>query len=689
MQLEKIASRFNVKKFQSLHEEISFSEYLDNVYDNPKLVRSAYQYLYDMILSHGTSKLERYRKTYTTYNFFNGNSHAPIFGLEETLDKIVKFIKGAAGRYGTEKRILLLHGPVGSSKSTICRAIKRGLEKYSQTPEGAWYTYKWVNLPTGQDGVYTKKEIVSPMHDDPLRLIPVDMRKDVLQELNQILQDKTPDDKKNDVYPLDIEGDLNPLCRLFMDYFLKEYDGDWEKVVKEHIRVIRMSHSEVDRIAIGTFQPKDEKNQDATELTGDVNFAQLAQFGADSDPRSFNFDGELCIANRGFAEFIEMLKLQQEFLYDLLGASQEQSIKPKKFPQIPIDCVLIGHSNNPEFVKLQGNESMEALRDRTVKVDVPYLTKWSDEIAVLEFQYNENKVRQHIAPHTLEVAALWAILTRLQDDGETDITLVEKAKLFDGQALPNWTEDRVRELRLKHSQEGMSLGVSCRYVQDKISNCLSTRNDYINPFMVLNELKDGLQNSTLISNKDLINKYITCIDLAKIELDEILKDEVQKALVGDETAIVRLCTNYIDNVMAYIEKIKITNPITGEDMEPDEKLMRSIEEKIDVSNAKADDFRRQIAGFIGSLYNQGKKFSWDSNARLKKALQKKLYEDVKDHIKLSALNAKGASVVDPDIQEKIDAIKSRLIKQYGYNEASATDVLDYVGSIFTRGDVAE
>jgi serine protein kinase len=173
------------------------------------------------------------------------------------------------------------------------------------------------------------------------------------------------------------------------------------------------------------------------------------------------------------------------------------------------------------------------------------------------------------------------------------------------------------------------------------------------------------------------------------ELDEILKSEVQKALVGDEDAIVRLCMNYIDNIMAYINKAKIKNPYTGKDQEPDEKLMRQIEEKIDIPEIGADEFRRGMAAFIGTLATQKKEFKWDSNAQLKKALEAKLFEDTKHHIKLSALNVSGATVVDPEIQKKIDAIKTRLVNQYGYNEKSATDVLDYVGSIFARGDLAE
>ena len=684
--LKKIAKNFNVDNFKIISEEMSFDEYLDRCYKNPKLIRTSHQRIYDMIVSKGTNQFEKYRKTLVHYNFFD-DAEIPIFGLEETIDNLMKFIKGAANNLGPEKRILLLHGPVGSSKSTIFRLLKRGLEKYSRTPEGAWYSFKWVNLPTGSEGIYVSEEDPCPMHEEPLKLIPVEMRKEVINELNDILKSQTDKKDLSTLYTLNVEGDLDPRCRFFMNYFLKKYKGDWEKVVKNHIVITRMVYSEVDRCGIATFQPKDEKSQDSTELTGDINFAKISHFGTDSDSRCFTFDGELNIANRGICEFIEMLKLQQEFLYDLLGASQEKAIKPKKFPQINVDMLIGGHTNMPEFQKLKANQHMEALRDRTVRIDVPYLLKLSDEIKVLEQDYSSSKVKQHVAPHTLEIAALWAILTRLDEDRDGKISLVEKAELYDGKMLQGWTEDSIKEMKDKYPDEGMT-GVSARYIQDKISNCLSNNHDYVNPFMVLNELKEGLENNNLISNKDQINKYRNCVDLATKKLDEILKHEVQKALVGDEDAIVRLCSNYIDNVMAYINKSKVKNPYTGREETPDERLMRNIEGKIDIPETGADDFRRMIAAFIGDLAHKGKTFLWNSNPQLKKALESKLFEDTKDHIKLSALNVSGSTVVDSKIQEKIDAVKERLKKQFGYNDQSARDVLDYVGSIFARGDLA-
>jgi serine protein kinase len=683
--LSRFSEFFNRQQFQSLHEEISFSEYLDRCLVNPKLIRSAYQVMYDMIMSKGTKNKEIHRKTYVHYNFFD-DPESPIFGIEKTLHEIVQFFRGAAGWHGPQCRFLLLHGPVGSSKSTICRALKRGLEKYSLTDEGAWYTFKWVNLP---DTVFTSTEDECPMHEDPIKLMPPNMRKAFLLEANAKLRDMTPEADRISLYNLRVEGDLNPRCKKFMEELLKVNNGDWNSVIERHIRVIRKTYSEADRMGIATFQPKDEKNQDSTELTGDIAWNKISHYGSDSDPRAFNYDGEFCVSNRGYMEFIEVLKLAKEFLYDLLGASQERQIKPKKFAQIALDTVLMGHTNTPEYLKLKADPTMEALKDRTVKIDVPYLLTLSDEIKVLEHYYGKGKVKQHIAPHTLEIAALWAVMTRLEEDHTGKVSLVDKVKLYDGRSMPGHTPDSVKEMMDKNKDEGF-VGISCRYVQDKIANCLSSHHDSVNMFMVINELQAGLEASSLHSeNKDLLAKYLTCIDLARKELDEILKSEVQKALVGDEDAVVRLCTNYIDNLMASLNKTKIRNKITGQDQLADEKLMRSIEEKIGVSEGQTTEFRRSIAAFIGDLAVKEEKFNWASNPLLRKALEAKLFEDTRDHIKLSALNMKGSSVVDKDIQDKIDSIKKRLIAQYGYDEKSATDVLEHVGSIFARGDLAD
>jgi serine protein kinase len=668
--LHELRRQLDINDYRKLHWEGTFQEYLDIVMQNPNVTRTAYQRLYDMIISHGTEEVYENKEKVVRYRFFTDYASRfadGIFGLDRPLMQLVNQFKSAAKGYGTERRVLLLHGPVGSSKSTIVRLLKRGLEDYARTDGGMVFTYSWKM----DDGTWYR----APMHQEPLLLIPHELRPALLDRLNSM---RKPGD-----YEIQIKGDLNPFCRQMMRERMARYNGDWLRVM-EDIKVYRLILSEQDRIGIGTFQPKDEKNQDSTELTGDINYRKIAEFGTDSDPRAFNFDGELNIANRGVVEFIEVLKLDVAFLYDLLGASQEHKIKPKKFAQTDIDEVIIGHTNEPEYKRLQNNEFMEALRDRTVKIDVPYVTRLRDEIKIYEKDFNSEKVKgKHIAPHTVEVAAMWAVLTRLTPPKHANLTLMQKLKLYNGKTLPGFTEDNIIELKREAPHEGMS-GISPRYIQDKISNALVAHpdEDNINPFMVLKELDEGLRHHALITSEDQLRHFKELLAVVKEEYEDIVKNEVQRAIAADEDALARLCGNYIDNVRAYTQREKVRNKYTGNYEEPDERLMRSVEEKIDIPEGRKDDFRREIMNYIGALALDGKRFDYKTNERLQKALELKLFEDQKDTIKLTSLVS---NVVDKATQEKIDVVKSRLIRNYGYNESSATDILNYVASIFARG----
>ena len=631
-----------------------------------------------MIASYGYETYVEYKKKIVHWKFFDDpieDGRDAVFGLDVHLMKLVNVIKAGAFRYGPEKRVILLHGPVGSAKSTIARMLKKGLELYSTSPEGALYSWEWTNL---KEILNMDDSMPCPMHEDPIHLIPEERRGAVLDSLNKG-RDRTRQ--------IHIEGSLCPACRYIYRRLLKHYSGDWPSIVANHVRVRRILLSEKDRIGIGTFQPKDEKNQDSTELTGDINYRKIAVYGSDSDPRAFNFDGEFNISNRGMIEFVEVLKLDVAFLYDLLTASQEHKIKPKKFAQTDIDLVIIGHTNEPEYRKLQSNEFMEALRDRTVKIDIPYITKLNHEIRIYQKDFNSQTVPNiHIAPHTIEMASMWAILTRLEEPKKANLTLLQKLKLYNGKTSQHFTEDNIKELRKETEKEGLE-GISPRYIQDKISNALiiDKGNGCINPFIILNELGSGLKGHSLINNEEVRKHYYELLAEVKREYEDVVKYEVQRAISADESAIEKLCGNYIDNIKAYIQKEKIRNQYTGSDDEPDERMMRSIEEKIDIAESRKDDFRREIMNYIGALALDGKSFEFRTNERLHKALELKLFEDQKDTIKLTTLVS---TVVDRETQAKIDVVKDRLINNYGYCEICANDALSFVASIFARGDTA-
>ncbi|MFT5286811.1 MAG: serine protein kinase [Planctomycetota bacterium] len=646
----------------------SFQDYLDLAESNPAVIRNAWQRMLDMIEYYGFEEphdSEGPRRWKLFGDPFDGGRDA-VFGLDEPLDQFVQSIRAGARGLGPERRILLLHGPVGSSKSTIARMIKRGLEAYSRTPEGALYSFVW-----DVDG----EQVTSPMHQDPIFLVPDGAREELEDRLNQDWDRK---------YKLSVEGELDPVSRYYFSLLNERYDGDWAKVL-EHVHVKRIVLSESDRMGIGTFQPKDEKNQDSTELTGDINYRLIAEYGSDSDPRAFNFDGEFNVANRGLLEFVEVLKLDVAFLYDLLGATQEHSIKPKKFAQTHIDEVIIGHTNEPEYKKLQNNELMEAFRDRTIKIDVPYNLSVSDEVKIYERQFSPSLFPdKSIAPHTLEIAALWACLTRMDEPTHSTLSLLQKAKLYDGEEVSGFSSDHVREMRYEAEREGM-YGISPRYVQDKIATSLVSDKQGITPLDVLDALEQGLRHHSLISNEETRKRYVQLLSYAREEYEELVKCEVQVAVSADREATDRLCAKYIDNVKAHTGREKVVDA-SGREHDPDERLMRSIERKIDIPDSRKDDFRHEMMNYIAALHMEGRQFDFRQNKRLTRALELKLFEDRRDTIQLTSLVS---SVVDPDTRKKIQVIRDRLIDQFGYDEYSAEHVLDFVADLFARGESKE
>ena len=417
---------------------------------------------------------------------------------------------------------------------------------------------------------------------------------------------------------MQIFGELCPFCRYIYTERLKIYGGDWTRVIQD-VRVKRLILSEKDRVGIGTFQPKDEKNQDSTELTGDINYRKIAEYGSDSDPRAFNFDGEFNVANRGIVEFVEVLKLDVAFLYDLLGASQEHKVKPKKFAQTDIDEVIVGHTNEPEYRRLQNNEFMEALRDRTVKIDVPYVTRLQGrDHASTRRTTTRRRSRASTSPRT---PSRWPPCGPSSRGWSSPRTPASRCC----RSSSSTTARACRASRRTTSRSSASrpptkacIGISPRYVQDKISNALVAHPDAKQHQPVHGDQRAGgrpeaPQPDHLRGDAEPLPR--SSFRVVKEEYENIVKNEVQRAIAADEDALKRLCGNYIDNVKAYTQREKVKNKFTGQYEEPDHRLMRSIEEKIDIPESRKDDFRREIMNHIGALAIDGKTFDYKTNAR--------------------------------------------------------------------------
>lgn len=617
---------------ERLKWEGSFAEYLDIVKERPEVAQTAHSRVYNMIKSSGLTE----RDGKKMYDFFGEQ----IFGLEEAIEKLVEeYFHPAAKRLDVRKRILLLMGPVSGGKSTIVTMLKRGLEQYSRTDEGAVYAIKGC-----------------PMHEDPLHLIPPHLRDDFFEE-----------------YGVRIEGSLSPLNTMRLE---KEYNGKMEDV-----RVERIFFDEDKRVGIGTFSPSDPKSQDIADLTGSIDFSTIAEYGSESDPRAYRFDGELNKANRGMMEFQEMLKCDEKFLWHLLSLTQEGNFKAGRFALISADELIVAHSNEAEYRSFIANKKNEALHSRIIVMPIPYNLKVSEEERIYRKMINESDMADvHIAPHALRVAAIFSILTRLKDSKKQGVDLVKKMRLYDGESVEEFNQLDIDELRKEFPVEGME-GIDPRYVINRISSAIIRKDvKSINALDVLRSLKEGLDQHPSITDEDKEN-YMNYISIARKEYDEIAKKEVQKAFVYSyEESARTLMDNYLDNVEAFCNKNKLKDPLTGEEMNPDEKLMRSIEEQIGISENAKRSFREEILIRISAYARKGKRFEYNSHERLREAIQKKLFADLKDVVKITTTS----KTPDESQLKKINEVIARLIDEHGYNSVSANELLRYVGSLLNR-----
>jgi serine protein kinase len=625
------------REHEALRWEGSFRDYFELVAQNPRIAQLSHARINDMVHAAGVERLnEGTQHEVIAYNFFSPE----LFGIEEPIAKIVEYFKSAAQRLEVRKRILLLMGPVGGGKSTIVNMLKRGLEDWAQTEAGAVYAIK-----------------DCPMHEEPLHLIPHQLRAEVEKH-----------------YGIYIEGDLCPQCRYSLE---KTYGGKHEEV-----KVHRVVFSEKERVGIGTFSPSDPKSQDITELTGSIDLSTIGEVGVESDPRAYRFDGELNIANRGLMEFVEMLKVDEKFLYSLLTLSQEQSIKTGRFAMIYADEVILSHSNENEYIAFAGNRKSEALQDRIILVRVPYNLRVSQEERIYDKLLRQSEALRnvHLAPNTLRVAAMFAVMTRLEEPKRQSVDIVKKMKLYDGEDVEGYKSKDVRELKEETIREGMD-GISPRYIINRLSTALVRDGvTCINPIDALRAIKDGFEQHTGISSEQR-ERYLNLISLARKEYDELAKIEVQRAFVYSFEEMARtMCNNYLDNVEAFCNKERIKDPITEEEMDPDEQLMRSIEEQIGISENAKNTFRQEILIRISSYARKGKAFEYNSHERLKEAIEKKIFADLKDVVKITT----SAKTPDPDQLRRINEVVDRLVKDHGYCPVCANELLTYVGTLLSR-----
>tara|TARA_Y100000296_G_scaffold84500_1_gene117981 strand:+ start:1558 stop:3492 length:1935 start_codon:yes stop_codon:yes gene_type:complete len=628
------------QKEQSKEKFTGFlKDYLEILELNLDVSALAHKRLYDAITKHGITRMQdddpRCRKLFNaeplrTYDYFQDS----FFGMEQSLNKVMRFLHSAAMKGEESRQVLLLLGPVGAGKSALVEHIKRALE--------------------AAEDVYHIADC--PIREEALHLIPRGLRKEF-----------------EEVYGVKIEGDLCPVCR---HNLLEDYDGNYTKVP-----ITTSSFSIRGRRGIGVVPPMDPNTQDSSILIGSEDISKLDLYPED-DPRVLSLNGAFNVGNRGIVEFVEVFKNEIEFLHTMITATQEKSVpSPGKQAMIYFDGVIISHCNEAEWNKFKSEHTNEAILDRIVRINVPYCLEYSQEIKIYKKLLKTSDFDCHIAPHTLDLAAMFAVLSRLKPTNKADA--LTKMKLYNGEEIiEKGTIKKVdiKDLREEQRDEGMT-GISTRFVMKAIDNALADSDkEMITPISIRDALIKQVKEQ--ITNEEDRNIYLAFLQKGlHEEYLKILEKEITKAFVSAyEEQAESLFNNYLDHAEAYVNATTVKDNVTNEEMEPDEKFLISIEEQIGIKGSAKDNFRADISSYMFAKLRRGEIIDWRAYGPLKEAIENKLVESVKD---ISRIVTKSKSR-DNKQQRKYNEMVKTLIKNYGYNEDSAEEVIKFASNNLWR-----
>jgi serine protein kinase len=599
------------------------------------LVRTSHEYIWDMLLWYGRdvegSDVQKARELFKR----------ELFGVDEPLGRVVDYFKAAAAGSDVGRRLLLLLGPPSGGKSTMAILLKRGLEEYSRTDEGALYAIKG-----------------SPLRESPLNLIPASLRAEF-----------------RETYGVDIAGEVSPWAR---DHVDRECDGDYLRVPVERIFL-----SEAARCGIGTYAPHDPSTADIADLVGSVDLSKVSHVGDEGDPRAWSWSGAVYAASRGVLEMIEILKVKREFLYLLLTMTQEKNVKVARFPLIYLDETILAHTNLAEFNRFLQEKENEALLDRMVIIKVPYALSYRDEARIYKkLVYGAPAFRNtHLDPHVLHLAAVFAILTRHSKPEREGMDLPKKVRIFAGEAVEGFSETETQRLKSEAPDEGLS-GVSPRFVINALSTAITRGNSRsLTSMELLLAIKDAIESDARMDAKQKKVWFDHLVTARKEFYNRWVKEDVHRALFASfQDEAQQLLEKYLDEIEASLDQRKVTDPMTGENRPPDERFLRSVEEKIKVSESGKQSFRQEVIRKAMVAFKAGEKFRLASHARVREAIEQYLFEERRDVLRLVTSTARP----DDDARQKISVVQERLVKEYGYDEHSAQEALNYVTTLLSQ-----
>jgi serine protein kinase len=612
----------------------TFLQYLDRVRENPSLARLAHERIWDVVSSSGSTDLReegdpRLRRllgdeTIRIYHFFRDE----FFGIERSLDQIGRYFRAAAQRGEESRQVLCLIGPVGAGKSSLVEKLQRGLETAPpiHTIEGC------------------------PLAEEPLHLLPKHLR----PEFEEMLEVR-------------IEGELCPVCRHRLK---EEFNGRYEQVP-----VVTVPISRHGRRGIGVVPPVDPNNQDTSVLIGSEDISKLDRF-SEGDPRVLDLNGAFHVGNRGMTEFIEMFKNETEYLHTIITATQEKFIPaPGRHGTVYVDTVIVAHSNEAEWRRFKGDRTNEAILDRLVVVKVPYNLRLSEEVKIYRKLLDRSSFDAHISPHTLEVAAMFAVLSRLEPTSKCD--LMTKLRLYNGEEVVEKGKTvklDPRDLQEEAPREGMD-GISTRFVMKALDATLADNPRGIHPINVREKMVQMVRGADL-PDKDREHYLELLRDTIHKEYLSILEKEITRAFVYSfEEQAESLFQNYLDHAEAYVNKSRVKDQDTGEELEPDEDFLKSVEEQIAIVGSAADGFRQEVMAYLWASSRRGRTVTYRSYEPLREAIEKRLMSSAREMSRVITR----ARTRDEEQRRKYDDLVGALIEQ-GYTEDSAEVVLRYAAN---------
>jgi serine protein kinase len=618
----------------------TFIDYLEMIKENPERIKLAHKRLYESICKFGVSTIDVDSKNYR--DVFNGDKirlydyfKKEFFGLESPINKLMRYLKSAAHKGEESRQVLLLMGPVGAGKSALIEGVKSALESAD-----AYYYL---------DGC--------PIREEPLHLLPRSLRADFKEILG-----------------VHIEGDLCPICR---HKLINDYDGKYE-----NFKVKQSTFSQRGRRGIAVVPPMDANSQDVSVLIGTEDISKLDLYPED-DPRVLSLNGAFNVGNRGIVEFVEVFKNEIEFLHTMLTATQEKRVpSPGKNDMIYFDGVILSHCNESEWNRFKSEHTNEAILDRVLKIEVPYVLELDQEMKIYQKMIKRSDFRTaHISPHTIKVASMFSVMSRLKQTNKCDI--LTKMKIYNGEAIIE--KGRVKKVDIKDlkdeaKNEGME-GISTRFVMKALDAALSDSDkEMITPINVIDSMIKQVKEQ--IIDEDTKSKYLEILQkVIREEYLSILETEIAKAFItAYEEQAQSLFDTYLDNAESYTTKARVKDKITREERAPDEKFMRSIEEMIGVVGSARDGFRSDVTAYMFSKLRRKETVNYKSYGPLKEAIEGYLIMSVKD---ISRIVTKSKSR-DDDQKKKYNEMVKTLIEDYGYNEYSAEEIITYASNNLWR-----